>query len=905
MANIPNPTVNVGGSIPDGPTIEPAMVQMRGVQSRPVAAPQEGLGLLDNAFKTFFGGAQEAAATAQSADLEQQNAGQAATLDATKIAGQKQDDAYQKQAEADAENGNATDPVANQFRSYANAYAATKGHNAGVMAAENFAHTVLPTLGPNSNFDQAVTDYVKNNHFDTGNPFYDGPAAIAFRNAVLGMRSGFQGDVVKATIQDGAQQLNAKLGSKVADGTITTDDVQQGLSTYKTLNPMDAVNAGPTVMRSLFGAAKTVPQMTRVLSLLNEPGSFAPGVSYAHQFPDRYAEPNEQFARQGQEVTSLDAAQTFDSLQTRIDAMRESGDLGAMPQLQADLNKASTQYGAPLRVHAMERQLIPMLRAGAVQTATFNTLDQGVSNPAMRDPKLFDQKGDAYFKARGIDPLNSAPTGANTLSGTEAAARTVAAYGSIPSDTKLRVSGALNNGAAPDQQEAAYNFYHQVAATVGEANVLQLMTPEAQQTYQMARDLSAGGANVRGVLSSIVTAGKSDLKDVPDTTIANNTDPAAAKLAINGAITTAINNAWNTNGYRVLDPVTGATPATISPEVQQRIASQIKTGAIAASNMGPLDLPTLAKQAVEREMPNMATLPGNNGNPVVVYVPGMPSQVPDPNNPGQTRPVVPAGRAVMNPVTKQPEDTTATATGDLWELTQHMPGRYAFYPEAQVAGALGRGADTRFFGARGGLSLSAALGSYAGDLTRSTGVFTVMEGGMGGSPGQPVVLDGKTPITLTVPGAAPFSGVKGSQMIPGMDLQTPMPEMTPPDAPQTQQVTLGDDPQAAAAQIEKLWPGNPFVLLPMQTPQGTAYGLGYRFRLTGTLPTADDREKDYRAPPVLVMPHATPTNWGVVTPVPAPASTPAAVSTTQPATQPGRPNGNGPITPPPAGRKDY
>lgn len=729
---------------------------------------------------------------------------------------------YAAQATADAGAGRPADDSLNGFHAYAKTYSTVTGHLAGTASAEQFQAEVGSKLGPGDDPAKALSDWQAAHPLDTGNPIYDGSAYAAFGTRAQAWRSDFGRNAVQAAVADGTQQWGSSLALTVQDGTLTGQTIATAIADYGRLNPMNASKAGQMVINTLMGQARTPEEARRVMTALAEPGSAGPATpdkSFAQQFPDAFAHGDATLAARHGQVLTLAAAQNYDRIAEDLQNAKVSPNpIGELPRILGDLDRTASMFGGNDRRLALRGQAEHML-AGAVKiTAAVNQIDVGRTDPVNRDVGTFTQHFDDWLKFKGVNPLSGEAHNGG-LPQNIVAGSMVGSYNAIDGKTKANVSNAMIDPINPQAQMRAVEFYRAAEGQVGPERVLALMTEEAGKFYQSV----AHDPDIANAIARTSNTPKGDAPTLEAITGKANHIDATAKMKT--TVDTAISNYVGVNGWL-------SENAAIAPMVHTQVSAMIHQDAMDAARRGPVNLDKIAADAMQRASNSIQVLPGTDGRRIISWMPDTPQFVRDPANPDKLRPVIQAGRNVMNPATGKPEDTTATAEADMQALATRLPGR---------------------IGDRSGLSLEAQGGTEAGRRFQTQGLLTVTQGKsmVVFMPGESVEVAGN-PTFLAAPGT----------VVPGP----------------TTKVKVTGDPAAVGAEIGKVWPNSPFTLVPIQTPQGTGYALAYRYHFQDTRPNGAQREQSFEsndaitrkndAARIRAQQQADPNNRRVVPPTP-------------------------------------
>lgn len=779
----------MGKTAQAAPSVNPGSVSFN-VQPTPfVRAAQNDLDSLSRASAFFVRDVEKATDHFSHIDLRNQ-----------KRDTKEQETALGEKATVDATSGAEMDPEASQFAAYADAYKTIKGSNTGAAAFGRFLEEAGKQAPPDADPVAYARKWAEDNPFTIGDDTFDAKALLQFDAGVQKWALNERGQRVRAAQADGVMELNSRIGGRVQNTELTPEGLQTAYAEARALMPHDPANAAKVVISGLVGAARTPEQMQHVMATLSAPGSFSPGKSYAQQFPQAYADIEETFTRKRKEAQHWDVSATYDDLDVTIksalDKAEKDGDWSEVPRILAEIDRADDMFGRPNRSLATRKKLVGAIEKAAVQTASFNLIALGAGDPDSRTKEAaaaWKKSGDVFMTARGLDPLSSAPVAGSSVPASVVAAQVVSAYGSLPPEAKTRLSNALVNGEAPDQQAAAFRFYRMLERSNGATFALSQMPAAARPLYQAAQSAVGDTGDAAAWFRNF---GSQNMKEEDDIVtmqrITGTKTPAEARTAAEAAVTSAFNDHIKAGGWF-------QSNVTMGPDVMNALMDDLKVGAVVSLRTGATDLKGAAKAAAERVSLGVQVIPGRDGKLVATWSGTFPETTDD------GAPRVPLSMEARNPRTGKVENTSATANGDLSTLADTLPS---------VAGK------------RSNLSLFVPPESTAmGKTYRSHGVLPV--------------LNQDLPIIFR----------PGKEIGGGALTSTSTPDGIEVAGAKTPGVKLSADPREAQDQFDKAFPKmKGFALFPVQVPgakpgeMAMTYQVVYRPRFQDQGMTLAERE---------------------------------------------------------------
>ena len=643
----------------DGPSVTTT-------QPTPIAAPQmqvsdQPFQILSQAFNNFYGKGEEGLAAIEQAAKYSQKQNILGQFYLARAAQRQQAEQNTKQGAVDALAGNPQNPALSADQSYAQAYAKTAGQQHGFDLFGQWYNQVYKNAAPGDNLATQTDAFLKQEYGQgTGNPDYDAAALSHFKGMTDRLVLEHQQNSVKAVVSDGLQSLDSVVAGMARSGQLSPDSMNELAARYRALDPMNPAAAPLRLAHALSAGYDGTPAYAQnVSSWMNQPGTGVNGKSFAESFPEEAQKTQKQLVSDYTHVNSIDGLNAYQKAKEDLFNAKTAQDY---TNVLASVEKVRQQYGGVSEFNTIRQAAAAQLDKFAEQETSINSIGQMAVHAMPVDPKVVNTYFDAYLDKMGVDPMKD-PYKAGYIA---------SQLGMVPAGLKDNMSRAMEDPTNPTGQIAAFNFYHTIAAAYNDPMAAKReMSDTAKAVFDYAEELrKTQGDNLPQIFQQIgqnmdvVRKGK----EVTWATLTGQKE-ADAVTAVNNQIGASLKGSiWNATGVFQDGRFSNSENVTIDPLTQRTLADVAKNAALIAGRNGQSDWKSSVDQTIQNAKDRLEIIPGNNGAAMVRFK-EMPDYAPD----GKT-PLVHFGVSVMNPATRQPEDTLATYRSDLGDLAKALPG---------------------------------------------------------------------------------------------------------------------------------------------------------------------------------------------------------------------------------------
>ncbi|WP_008190055.1 hypothetical protein [Roseibium alexandrii] len=529
---------------------------------------------------------------------------------------------------------------------------------------------------------QHSTDEMK--HFtEVGKSFFAG--IDSFVNSRQKQSTSYQLTQGKTLVTEKAFKLGAK-------GDFTMGDINMLLENAQGMYIDDPAQAKTAVLTALIDGARTQggDAVEYVQTFMEKEKGYGPnGETFAEWRPQQWSNLNKHLHKIWNEEIDIRAAQHREVTAAMIRGISDPGLAleereSRITNAYASLVRGESRWGSPAKYADMKEKLRVEMDKYSFDLAEMELYDQYLKtdNAAFPGEEVIKKQQDGYIRNKlGIDYRTTTDIAEiNSVAGHVFSAQ------AISPDVKKSFNRRLLDLRNRDNALAGFNFFNSLYnqdPTHNKRFFNQAISKEAKAYFSVLQQATNNGAMEPGMALEALAQNPNIAADMSkfnlatfsgheDDAIGKAKASASLELKIRDNVATGWSKWFSRAGALVSDAETGNAllgNIDISDEIKQRIIQDIAYQSAVAENAGfKLDHDEIIDQAVQRGLANADQVPAPYGR--TRLIPRATETVQDAD--GKAIPVVPMGTDVVNPHTKEAENTVETFQEDAQLLVDSL-----------------------------------------------------------------------------------------------------------------------------------------------------------------------------------------------------------------------------------------